>query len=435
MNSASARNKGASTSQKNKNTSALSEALYAAHLEQEKNAPIVAALYSEPNPQVRQTLYQNLIQPNDSLFLLVKTVLEQRHILALSEGKDSVLDATIHRTVDPIHWKNLFRSPQILKSRTNFALSYANHRKEALQLKNFYPWDFWLQNHGENAADPQHIAFSFSVQKMAQDFLQQLGLADLFSRFTWITNNNTTAARLDFDSDGHFKPSLYITELENPTLADAALIAHEMGRIVQALLNAEPSRDNITIPSPLGELVPLLFQKLFLSPAVLAKLTDWDDAKIQGISRFLQNDSQESLARSLCNLEFEIQMYEWVGTSEFTLDTASNGWRHFKQQYFGFDDAVELDTSWQGNLFYVLYSPFYRRNFVMAEVLTHLLCQDLSNPLTLGKNLFPLLQQTSIKGSKTTWRDLQKAWPQVPTHLPDFLAVTAQILESPPQLN
>ena len=414
---------------KNKNLSVQAQALYAAHLEQEKNAPLVAQLYSEFNSNNRQTLFQSLAEPNDTLFMLVKTVLEQRHILALSEGKDSVLESAVQRNVDPIHWKNLFRSPQTLKTRTDFAKHYSQNRKDALHLKNFYPWDFWLQSPAEVAVDPQRIALTTAPQKLIANFLECLGLADLTTRFTWISNNNTTAARLDFDSAGAFKPSLYIAESQNPTLADAALMAHEVGRIVQALLRVQPTPDTLAIPSPLSEIVPLLFQKLFLSPAVLATLTGRDAANIKPIMDFLQHEHQESLARSLCTLEFEIQMYEWIATSEFTPSMVASGWRHLKQQYYGFESAVELDASWQGNVFYVLYAPFYRRNFVLAEVLTNLLCHDLTGPAQLSRRMPMLLQQISAKGSKTTWRDVQKAWPQVPTHLPDFLAAVTKILD------
>lgn len=405
------------------NSDLYHEAIHISQLEQEKNWPLIQELYRETDHLKRRQIYSRVSEPNPELFHLVREIFAERHVFALSQGFNSVLEHTLHAEQDHIHWHNLLLSQVYQDHRRRFAAVYSSSRKAALGRDEFHVWDFWLMNTNELAADPRHISISKttdSIFEVLHNFLGLIGFAEIYDKIHWIPNEANTVARMEFTKDKVLSASISITEsschADRGTLAYYSLIAHEIGHVIQAYTNQKPSNSNLAPRLPLREVVSMLLQKLFLSEPVLKYLGSWNKSLTDTILRRVELDDAESLARYLCYLEFEIRLYDLTGQNLFTPEDVSVAWKECHNHYFGFSTSDDdEDHSWQNNCFYLIYSPFYQRSYVLGEILSRLALKrllstignDLTHPAT-QRTLSEMISTCSDQGVENTWQDFEK---------------------------
>lgn len=425
------------------NSDLYKKTLHQAYEQQQKVWPWIQKLNSENDVHKRKELFAKSCQLNEDFLINFLHLLKVRIRHAKEKGFESVFHYFLSSEFKYLNWLHLYRNHKLQSSIQTYAKNYIQNRKTNLDQNTFCIWDFWLQSEREKNFNLHLITLNENYQdlEIGEKFLDEIGFHSVFSKIEWIENKNVTHARIDFDAKQNLKTSIFIAESSvgsrKGSLGYLSALSHEMGHVVQAWSQQDPKRETILPPFPLTEVISMFFEKLFLTKHFLNHFFQISEEEFYKVSKRIQFDQQETLARLLSYVDFEMNLYQTLSDHEITAEEISELWIETQRKYFGFEDFPEQDHSWQSKAMYMIASPFYQRSYLIGDIFSQRIIRRFEEQISNLKNkkdrqeyIQEIVTNCSNQGSMNTWQDFEKvaniAYSSTNTYSQDIAHILSQ---------
>lgn len=380
--------------------------------------PLVRLLITEADEGRRAGLYRNIVRLRPEMFKPVGVYLKEVLRLARADGYDSVLSWVNASEEDPIDWERLTEGREVKRAITTYTSGFAERKRAMLGKDTYFPWDNWYVHERDAPDNPYTMKLANNYEESLEiidTFYRHLGFGDIFSQIEFIPNDyGFTAARINYHPDGKWVNQIYVSQegsgAQIGTIMYLTRIAHEVGHVIQSLLNERPSQENYLPPNPLSEMVSMFFERLFLSRNNLTAIGFTGERSDQVLKHYVSELSEE-LCRTLCMYEFEKYLYDSVKRDHWKAADLSRNWKDLNRKYYGFDPVAITDHGWQRHVYYLIYYPFKVKSYIIGSIFSRSLIKSLAtqaNPNTDGNaRLRSLLVNCSNQGCFNTWKDYQ----------------------------
>ncbi|MBF0106599.1 MAG: hypothetical protein HQM16_14895 [Deltaproteobacteria bacterium] len=396
--------------------------LNARYAEISKREPLVQKLYHTDDQAERRELYLKVCEKDPETCKAAIEFFNKVFYFCFRKGFKKVSDWVSNEENDPVKWDQLFKNERFNEIIKKYARHHAETRKKDLNLQQYHNWDYWYKNTSPdtNCLYTNQVVPNFKQSLgLIKDFYKDLGFEDIFSQIDFIQKEGSPTYAMIHEKNGIWLNEVYLSEsgagCKTGSLNYLSVITHETGHIIQSRQIKYPHKHFFLPPNPLNEIVTMFFERLFLSPAFLSRFPDVKTDSNQ-IYKELKTENEELLLRTLNLLEYEDRIYALVQKNKLTDKLLADINSELKQKYYGFEPNDLEDHSWHRWCFYLAYSPFKQRAYILGNLLSRIMLDNFLK--TLNNNqptqesidyLHNMITTCSENGSFSTWQEYEKA--------------------------
>ncbi|OVE81998.1 hypothetical protein BVY03_01755 [bacterium K02(2017)] len=382
----------------------------------------IQELYTQTDQSKRKNIYSEICQKDENTFKETEIFLNKVQNHSQKFGFKDVMHWVLDEEVDPIDWNNLFKNQNYKVAIANYAQNNVTYRKNILGLENYHFWDHWyLEDSNKDISIYTKIfkdTFESSLS-FIKSFYDQLGLLKIYENIDFIKKENTATYALIHEDNGLWINEIYISErgtgCKMGSIQYLSTLAHETGHIVQSRHIKSPKDHFFMAPNPLNETLSMFFEYLILTKPFISQF-DIGQQTLINLLKQIKIENTQKIIRILEFLEFETEIYQIHQSKNLTSSVMSETYKKIRKAYYGFENNTLEDHTWMRGLFYLAYSPFKQRSYVIGYLLSNILIDQFlstisNNQVTNASKDFlnQVIINCSDKGSFNTWEDYQNA--------------------------